>query len=73
MTSTIYGRLRDRLDQYSVGFSTTESGVELRILQKLFTEEEAEMYLHLTGDLQTAEAVAKRASLDPEKPSTLTA
>jgi Na+-translocating ferredoxin:NAD+ oxidoreductase RNF subunit RnfB len=67
VTSDIYGRLRERLDQYSVGFSTTESGVELRLLQKLFTEEEAEMYLHLSEDLQTAEDVAKRAKLDPEK------
>lgn len=66
MTSDIYHRLRERLDQYSVGFSTTESGVELRILKKLFTEEEAEMYLNLTGDLQTAVQVAGRAKLDPE-------
>jgi ferredoxin len=67
VTSDVYHRLREQLDQYSVGFSTTESGVELRILKKLFTEEEAEMYLRLSADLQTAEAIAKRANLDPEK------
>jgi Fe-S-cluster-containing hydrogenase component 2 len=67
VASDIYLRLRERLDQYSVGFSTTESGVELRILRKLFTEEEAEMYLNLRGDLQTAAEVAKNANLDPEK------
>ena len=67
MTSDVYLRLRERLDQYSVGFSTTASGVELRLLRKLFTEEEAEMYLNLSGDLRTAAEVAKRAKLDPEK------
>ena len=67
MTNAVYCRLRERLDQYAVGFSTTESGVELKILQKLFTEEEAEMYLNLSGDLQTAADVAKKANLDPEK------
>jgi electron transport complex protein RnfB len=67
MTSDVYYRLRERLDQYSLGFSTTESGVELRLLQKLFTEEEAAMYLHLSRDLQTAGDVAKNASLDPQK------
>lgn len=66
VTSDVYSRLRERLDQYSVGFSTTESGVELRILQKLFAEEEAEMYLRLTANLQTAEAIAKQANLDSE-------
>ena len=50
-------RLCERLDEYSVGFATTESGIELRLLRKLFTEEEAAMYLNLTGDLQTAEQV----------------
>jgi Pyruvate/2-oxoacid:ferredoxin oxidoreductase delta subunit len=67
VTSDVYSRLRERLDRYSVGFSTTESGVELKILRKLFTEEEAEMYLNLSEDLQTAAQVAKRAKLDPEK------
>jgi len=67
VTSDVYLRLRERLDQYSVGFSTTESGVELRLLQKLFSEEEAEMYLNLSGDLQTAADVAKQANLDPER------
>jgi electron transport complex protein RnfB len=66
VANDIYCRLRERLDQYSVGFSTTESGVELRILQRLFTEEEAEMYLNLTEDLRTAADIAKKANLDPE-------
>jgi MinD superfamily P-loop ATPase len=37
--SKIYYELREQLDQYSVGFPTTTSGVEKKILEKLFTEE----------------------------------
>lgn len=39
MPSKIYYELREQLDQYSVGFPTTTSGVEKKILEKLFTEE----------------------------------
>ncbi|NIR15681.1 MAG: 4Fe-4S ferredoxin, partial [Desulfobacterales bacterium] len=67
MTSDIYYQLREQLDQYSVGFPATESGVEIEILQKLFTEEEAQMYLNLSMMLETPEAVAERLKQDPEK------
>ena len=39
----VYERLRDHLHHLPVGFPSTKSGVELRILRQLFTEEEAEM------------------------------
>lgn len=64
MPSQVYYDLRDQLDQYSVGFPATESGVEMRILEKLFTEEEAAMYLQLSMMLETADAVARRLGLD---------
>jgi len=67
MKNDIYCKLRERLDQYSVGFATTESSVELRILEKLFTAEEAEMYLNLTPDLQTTKDIAQQSNLDPER------
>lgn len=67
MTSDIYYQLREQLDQYSVGFPATESGVEIEILQKLFTEEEAQMYLNLSMMLETPEAVGERLKQDPEK------
>ena len=57
----IYG---EQLDQYSVGFPATESGVEIQILKKLFTEEEAEMYLNLSMMLETPLEVAKRINRD---------
>lgn len=45
MIAKVYNDLREQLDQYSMGFPATESGVELKILKKLFSEEEAELYL----------------------------
>ncbi len=35
MGADIYGKLREQLDQYSVGYPRTESGVEIEILKKL--------------------------------------
>ena len=43
-----YRKLADYLDTLPGGFPSTESGVEIRILQRLFTTEQAELSLHLT-------------------------
>ena len=67
MPSDVYYELREQLDQYSVGFPTTASGVEMKILEKLFTEEEAQMYLKLSLMLETPESVAERLKQDPKK------
>lgn len=65
MTSEVYQKLREQLDQYSVGFPVTDSGAEISILEKLFTEEEAEMFLLLSMMLETPESVAQRTERDP--------
>lgn len=62
----VYERLREHLDNLPVGYPKTESGVEIRILKRLFTEEEAEMALHLTYIPETVEQIAQRAKQDPE-------
>jgi len=33
----VYGRLRERLDDFASGYPTTESGIEIKILKGLFT------------------------------------
>jgi len=71
MTSNIYHQLQEQLDQYSVGFPSTPSGVEIKILEKLFTEEEARMYLELNLTLETSAAVEERTNQDPEIVSSL--
>ncbi len=64
MTKQVYYDLREQLDQYSMGFPSTESGVELKILEKLFSEEEADLYLNLSMMLESPEAVAQRIGQD---------
>ncbi len=48
----IYEKLRARLDDLATGYPATESKVEIRLLKRLFTEEEAELYMELTPLLQ---------------------
>ncbi len=71
MASQVYYDLRDQLDQYSVGFPSTESGVEIKVLERMFTEEEAAMYLNLSMMLETPEAVAQRLGRDPKEVASL--
>lgn len=55
-----YRRLAKKLDELPNGYPATESGVELKILQKIFTPEEAEMTLKMRPMPETVEAVAER-------------
>jgi len=71
MKGEVYQRLREQLDQYAVGFPGTESGVEKNILKKLFTREEAEMFLLLSMKPETPESVAKRTGRDTEAATAL--
>ena len=61
----VYEKLREQLDQYSCGFPKTESGVELEILKKLFSEDEAEMFLQMSLTIETPEEIAARTGRDP--------
>jgi electron transport complex protein RnfB len=60
MTEDIFRQLQERLDQYSVGFPATNSGIELKILKKLFTEKDAELFLALSPRLEPPDSVAHR-------------
>jgi len=62
-TKDIYRELQQRLDLYSVGFPATASGVEIRILKSLFSEEDAGVFLKLTHLLEPPEAVAGNLGL----------
>lgn len=57
----IYERLAAFLDDLPAGFPRSESGVELRILRKLFTPAEAELCSHLTMLDEEPRVIAFRA------------
>ena len=56
----VYRRLAKRLNEMPNGYPETKSGVELMILQKIFSPEDAKTALLLSPLPETAEAVAKR-------------
>ena len=60
MTETIFRSLQQRLDQYSLGFPATESGIEIQILETLFTENDAQVFLALSPKLEAPEEIAPR-------------
>ena len=67
MQEDIYRELAQHLDDLPGGFPSTETGVELRILRRLFTPEEAELAIHLTMFPEESEIIAGRAGIDPEE------
>jgi len=63
MKEKIYRRLAEHLDRLPDGFPPSETGADLRLLERLFTLEEAELAVHLTLDRETAQVIASRAGL----------
>ncbi len=66
MSDNIYIKLRDLLDTIPNGYPSTEDGLELRILEKIFTEEEASITLQLKLDWETPDAIAMRTGMDAD-------
>ncbi len=60
-TENVYRRLQQHIDNMPVGYPATESGVELRLLQHLFTPEEAEIALNLSALPEPLEKIHSRA------------
>ena len=61
----IYNKLQKHLDRFGIGYPATESGVEIEILKRLFSKEEAEMFLNLGELPETSQEVAKRIKQSP--------
>ena len=63
----IYRRLAEHLDALPDGYPPTTTGVELRVLERLFTLQEAELAVHLTLARETAGIIGARANLPVEE------
>jgi len=61
MSIDVYQQLATFLDNLPGGFPATESGVELKILKRLFTPEEAELAMHLALLEEPPRVIAYRA------------
>ncbi len=62
MPKDIYLKLRDFLNKLPAGFPATESGVEIKILKKLFTPEQATIALQLR--IKAGTSVSHRATIN---------
>ena len=58
--SDVYKRLAKKLDELPQGFPATETGVELKILKKIFLPEDAEVALKLRPVPEIADILAER-------------
>ena len=66
MNQGIYKKLAEKLDDLPNRYPATESGIELRLLEKIFTPEEAELAAEMLFVKESASTIASRANL-PEK------
>ena len=60
MTEEIYLKLAKVLDTLPNGFPTTESGVEIKLLKKIFRPEDIDLFCDLKLSFETAEQIAER-------------
>jgi electron transport complex protein RnfB len=60
MSDDLYERLRQFLDTFPGGFPATPTGVEIRILKKLFSPADAELFLKLRKEPEDLASIAAR-------------
>ena len=63
MTQDIYRQLQERVDQYSVGMTASAGGKEIAVLKRLFSPEEAAVYLAMGRKLEPVAAIAAKTGL----------
>jgi len=66
MSDQVYRALARKLDSIPPGFPAAESGVELRLLARLYTPQEAAIVTAMRLDYELASAIAIRAAMDPD-------
>ncbi len=62
--NNVFEQLRERLDSLSTGFPSTAGGAEMKVLKRLFTAEDAELFLQMTPMLESPADAAKRTGRD---------
>ena len=61
MSDEVYQKLAKVLDTLPNGFPSTESGVEIKLLKKVFEPEEAELFCRLKLTYETADQIVERS------------
>ena len=60
MSDHVYHKLAKVLDTLPNGFPATENGLEIKILKKIFTPEEADLFCDLRLTPETVEKISER-------------
>ena len=63
MGKDTYKKLAHRLNQLPNRYPSTESGVEIKLLEKMFSQEEAKLAAEMSGDKESALVIADRANV----------
>lgn len=64
MSDDVYTRLREFMDTLPGGYPATPSGVEIKLLKKLFTPEQAELTMKLGQEPEEVQSIATRTGMD---------
>lgn len=67
MTNDVYERLADALDSLPNGFPRTPSNVEIELLKRIFSPEEAWLSCQLGREIESVEAIAERVGLSAKE------
>lgn len=66
MSKNAYERLAVALDTLPNGFAATPARTELKLLEWIFSPDEAYIASHLTGKLESADVIARRVGLEAD-------
>jgi electron transport complex protein RnfB len=66
MSDEVFEQLADALDRLPNGFPRTPTGLEIRILKKIFSPEEAAIAVKMSGKWETVDEIAARLDM-PER------
>lgn len=64
MSEDVYTKLREFMDTMPAGFPATDTGVEIKILKKMFTPEQAELTMKLKKEPEDVSSIAARIKMD---------
>jgi len=67
ISDQVYEQLADALDRLPNGFPRTTTGVEIRILKKIFSPEEANLASHLTSKLEEVDEISRQVELPTDE------
>jgi NAD-dependent dihydropyrimidine dehydrogenase PreA subunit len=67
LSANVFEQLAEALDRLPNGFPRTSSNVEIRLLTKIFSVEEASLASQLSGSMESVDVIAKQTGLSIEE------